>query len=258
MHLYGDRFHLAPLTVLVDPFRLKEAFKIGGTRNFPESVYYIFHKQLEEADAIAINKSDLISSGDLRSLESQVSKQFPEIPVFCMSAKTGAGLDSWLAFVESGADTGRRIAEVDYDVYAEGEAVLGWLNARLQIESPNAIDWEAFAGKLLHTMKESLQTSQVEAAHVKLFLSTDDGSVVANLTTDAAEPVIHGNGRTESRKSELLVNARVNTPPDNLRTLVERSLQVAAGNKMATRVLSLESFSPSRPQPTHRYRQVAA
>ena len=130
-HLYGHRFNLASLTVLVDPFRLQEALGSGAARVFPDSVYYIFHKQLEEADAIAINKSDLISSADLNSLESQVRERFPQAPVFSMSAKTGAGFDSWLAFVRNGARTGQRIAEVDYDVYAEGEAVLGWLNARL-------------------------------------------------------------------------------------------------------------------------------
>jgi G3E family GTPase len=139
-HLHGDRFRLAPLTVLADPFRLGEAFSDGGTRAFPNSVYYIFHKQLEEADAIAINKSDLISSDELSSVESRVKERFPQTPVFSMSAKTGAGLDSWLAFLAGGTRAGQRIAEVDYDVYAKGEAVLGWLNARVQIESAGAID----------------------------------------------------------------------------------------------------------------------
>jgi glycerol uptake facilitator-like aquaporin/G3E family GTPase len=255
-HLYGDRFCLAPLTVLADPLRLQEAFRSGAARGFPDSVYYIFHKQLEEADAIAINKSDLISRTDLSSLESQVRERFPETPVFSMSARTGAGFDSWLAFVESGARTGQRIAKVDYDLYAEGEAVLGWLNARLQIDSAEAIDWEAFASKLLGNLRESLKELRAEAAHVKIFLTTHDGSVTANLASGAAEPVVSGDMKGKPREAGLLVNARVHTSPERLSALVERSLHVTAGDSMAMRILSLESFSPSRPQPTHRYGRI--
>jgi len=256
-HLHGDRFRLAPLTVLVDPFRLREAFTDGGTRAFPNSVYYIFHKQLEEADAIAINKSDLIPSNELSSLESLVRERFPQTPVFSMSAKTGAGLESWLAFLTGGTRAGQRIAEVDYDVYAEGEAVLGWLNARVQVESADAIDWDAFAGRLLWNLKGALQTSRAEAAHVKVFLSSQNGTLAAHLTSGAAEPVVHGQVSAKTRESEIVVNARVHMPPEKLRTLVEKSIHVTAGEGMATRVLSLESFSPSRPQPTHRYTRVA-
>jgi G3E family GTPase len=257
-HLHGDRFRLAPLTVLVDPSRLREAFSDGGTRAFPDSVYYIFHKQLEEADAIAINKSDLIASDELNSLESRVKERFPQTPVFSISAKTGAGLDSWLAFLAGGTRAGQRIAEVDYDVYAEGEAVLGWLNARVQMESAEAIDWDAFASKLLRNLKESLQASRAEAAHVKVFLSSQNGALTANLTSSATGPVVHGQAPAKTRGSEIVVNARVHMPPEILRILVERSIQVTAGERIATRVLSLESFSPSRPQPTHRYTRVAA
>ena len=255
--LHGARYRLAPLTVLVDPSRLREAFAEGGAKVFPDSVYYIFHKQLEEADAIAINKSDLISRAELSSLESQVKGRFPQTPMFSMSAKTGAGFDSWLAFLAAGTRAGQRIAEVDYDVYAEGEAVLGWLNARVQMESADAIDWDAFAVRLLRNLKDSLHASQAETAHIKVFLSSQNGSLAATLTSSVAEPMVHGQVKAKTRGSEVVVNARVHITPEKLRTLVEQSIHVTAGEEVTTKVLSLESFSPSRPQPTHRYTQVA-
>lgn len=252
-HLYGDRFRLAPLTVLVDPLRLQEALRSGESRVFPDSVYYIFHKQLEEADAIVINKSDLVSGAELSSLESRVRQQFPQTPGFSMSAKTGAGFESWLAFLEGSAVTGQRIAEVDYELYAEGEAVLGWLNARLQIESADAIDWEVFAGKFLRNLRESLKASRAEAAHVKLFLSTTSGSVIANLASGTAEPVVQSSVRGAPKEVGLLVNARVHMTPEELSAAVDDSLRLSMGDNMGSQVLSLNSFSPSRPQPTHRY-----
>jgi hypothetical protein len=62
--------------------------------------------------------------------------------------KTGEGLDAWLDEVIVRSDAGRRIAEVDYDVYAEGEAVLGWLNATLVLRGESA-ESNLFAERLL-------------------------------------------------------------------------------------------------------------
>lgn len=255
--LHGDRFRLAPLTTLVDPFRLREVFSDRGTRAFPDSVYYIFQKQLEEADTIAINKSDLISRDELSSLESRITERFPQTPVFSISAKTGAGFDSWLTFLAGGTRAGQRIPEVDYDIYADGEAVLGWLNARVQMESAKAIDWKAYAVRLLRNLKDSLHVVRAEIAHVKLFLSTPNGSLAGSVTRGLAEPLVCGQVNAKTRESELVVNARVHMSPEELRTVVEKSIHVSARGQVATRVLSLESFSPSRPQPTHRHTQVA-
>ena len=251
--LYGDRFRLAPLTVLVDPLRLQEALMETSSRGFPESVYYIFHKQLEEADAIVINKSDLLSIAELDSLQSCVRQRLPQTPVFAMSAKTGAGFDTWLAFVGSGARAGERIAEVDYDLYAEGEAVLGWLNARVHIHSPAGIDSKALAKGIIDNMRKAFKDSGSEPAHVKLCLTTAQGSVVANLANISTEPAVQGDVQGMTAGAELLVNARVHMSPESLRALVEDSLRASLRDNAGTRVVSLSSFSPSRPQPTHRY-----
>jgi hypothetical protein len=125
------------------------------------------------------------------------------------------------------------------------------------MESADAIDWYAFAGKLLGNLKDSLQASRAEAAHVKVFLSSQNGALTANLTSSTSDPLVYGHLPAGTRGSEIVVNARVHMPPEMLRTLVETSIRVAAGGRIATRILSLESFSPSRPQPTHRYSGVA-
>jgi Ni2+-binding GTPase involved in maturation of urease and hydrogenase len=251
--LYGDRFRLAPLTVLVDPLRLREALLETAPRGFPESVYYIFHKQLEEADAIVINKTDLLSVAELNSLESRVRQKLPRTPVFSMSAKTGAGFDTWLAFVGGGALAGERIAEVDYDVYAEGEAVLGWLNARVHVQSSDGIDLRALAKGIIDNMRKAFKDSGSEPAHVKICLATPQGSVLANLANSSTEPAVQGDLQGRPAEAELLVNARVHMSPESLQALVENSLRASLRDNAGTRVVSLSSFSPSRPHPTHRY-----
>jgi hypothetical protein len=45
------------------------------------------------------------------------------------SALNGEGLEAWLKALGEYAGASGRLAEVDYDTYADGEARLGWLNA---------------------------------------------------------------------------------------------------------------------------------
>ena len=50
------------------------------------------------------------------------------IPVMRMSAKCGIGFEALCEFLDQQGSFGQRIMDVDYDICAEGEAELGWLN----------------------------------------------------------------------------------------------------------------------------------
>ena len=67
--LYGDGYRVAPLSVLVDPTRAARILGLETGRTFSPKVQYIYEKQLEEADLIVINKSDLLSDTERDSLE---------------------------------------------------------------------------------------------------------------------------------------------------------------------------------------------
>src|SRR5689334_7894302 len=58
--LYGDNFRIAPLSVLVDPIRARRIFGLEAGGSFSEKVVYIYEKQLQEANIIVINKTDLL------------------------------------------------------------------------------------------------------------------------------------------------------------------------------------------------------
>src|SRR5436309_15059935 len=60
--IYGDNFFIAPLSVLVDPIRALRIFGLEEGGKFSEKVLYIYRKQLEEADIIAVNKRDLLDA----------------------------------------------------------------------------------------------------------------------------------------------------------------------------------------------------
>ncbi len=132
---------------MADPVRLADILD-GGTAKLHSSAAYIFRKQIEEADIVVINKIDQLTSSDLAALKTRVAQGCPGATVFMLSANTGEGVDAWLDEVTRRSDAGRRLAEVDYDVYAEGEAVLGWLNATIALRG-QPTEWNVFTGRLL-------------------------------------------------------------------------------------------------------------
>jgi len=130
--LYAERLQVAPFTVVADPARLAQALE-GNASGFPESVLYIFRKQLEEADLIVVNKTDLLSPAELSELKRKVAGSYPQTRLLCASALRGEGVEDWLEYVMKEETAGTRIAEVDYDAYADGEAALGWLNCTAKL-----------------------------------------------------------------------------------------------------------------------------
>src|SRR5262245_57714632 len=58
---YGDRYEVAPYSVLVDPARARSIVLERGFGGFSAKVAYVFLKQIEEADLILLNKVDLLA-----------------------------------------------------------------------------------------------------------------------------------------------------------------------------------------------------
>ena len=260
--LHGHQFEVAPFSVLIDVkqvrvlARLRKAAEPAESSRFPDNVLYIYEKQLEEADLIVLNKADMISTSELAELKASLTERFPGTPLITISALTGDGVDAWLDFISQGQAAGRKIAEVDYDTYAAGEAALGWMNASAELQARGDIDWKTFAGDLLEAIRGELRARSAEIAHLKLHLMAHGSHVVGNVTSNDGPLSVRGDIAPRQRQVSLLINARVHVQPDVLRTTVERLLPATAGDRLETTITSMRSFFPGRPQPTHRYKSV--
>jgi G3E family GTPase len=261
--LHGRQFDLAPFSVLLDGHqvrvlnRLRQAAKENSAARFPDNVLYIYEKQLEEADLIVLNKCDLLSAAELAHLRASLAERFPDTPVLPLSALNGDGVDAWLEWLDLDRRAGRKITAVDYDTYAAGEAALGWLNAAVQLHADSPVQWEVFAKELLEGICADLRAARAEIAHLKLYLSAGDDHVVGNLTANDATIFLRGNILPACHDANLLVNARVHCHPDQLRAVVEARLSAVADvHRLQTVITHLESLSPGRPQPTHRYEVI--
>src|SRR5262245_25924914 len=93
-HHYRNEFTLSPLTVLTDPWRLREVLS-GAGNTLHEDAAYIYRTQLEEADVIAIGKIDLIHESERRSLAAFVQREYSQTEVRMLSAETNEGVLNW-------------------------------------------------------------------------------------------------------------------------------------------------------------------
>src|SRR5262245_21872899 len=268
--LYGQRFEVAPYTVLFKPSHGLRILRPspptplppgarGGQGGFSPKAAYIFRKQLEEADAIAINRIDELSPAATQELARLVAEQYPGVPVLRMSAKTGQGFEALTELLEQQGQFGQRILDIDYDTYAEGEAELGWLNssARVQALAPFALD--RLLLDVVGRLKEALAGHGAEVAHLKAIGLSEGFVGVANLVSSGALPELSLPSGSEVRAADLIVNARVALDPAVLQEEVHRVVRAACAARGAqVEIVNTQSFRPGRPQPTHRYAEAKA
>jgi G3E family GTPase len=254
---YKDAFRFAPFSIMVDPQRVRELLFHETPTAFPEEVSYLFQKQLEEADIIALNKIDLLTEQETERLLNAIGKRFPEKGVIALSAKEGAGMDEWLEVLLSGKPGASTVLrQIDYDRYATAEAVLGWLNAAVKMRANKPLDAGEFAGTLALSLREAFKRKDGEIGHLK-FAITSAGKVMwANLTGLAAEPEISGEPLRKLSQGTLILNARVRLEPEELEAIVRDSInKVCEEAGVQSEIDDLQCFSPAYPEPPYLVRE---
>jgi Ni2+-binding GTPase involved in maturation of urease and hydrogenase len=227
------RMSLAPLAVVVDPFRLDELSLDEPT----DDVAYLYRKQIEEADVVLLSRSDL-APPDRRAV---ISVLRPGATVLAVSGTTGDGIEAWL---------GARPTEpasplvIDYDRYAAAEAALGWFDARVRVVGAAHAPAE-FLARFFAAIAEA------PIAHVKLTSESPPGAHAA-LVRRGARPHLSIDALPATiERCDWLLNARIALPPDTLRALLREALADAAAPATAE-LFDVACFQPARPVPTHR------
>ena len=255
--LYGANFSIAPLSVLVDPVRARRVFGLAAGGKFSDKVAYIYRKQLEEADLIVINKRELLDAAQLAELTAKLTAEFPKADILAVSARTGAGLDEWFARLATAEQPPGDAMAVDYAVYAEGEALLGWLNCTVALSASAPFEGNSVIRALARRTQELLHADGAEIAHLKMTLSPNEGLgdiAVINLVRNDFVPELSLELPEEITGGQLIINCRAEAAPETLRAAVERALADVGAEfpGLSLQLEHSEHFRPGKPQPTHR------
>lgn len=243
---YPSQFHLAPLTVLIDPQR--------DQAHFPNEVNYIYHKQLAEANVIAISKSETLDEFVLSKRIQELQELYPNAYVTSLSAKTGDGLDTWIEHCLQQSGSLEHALEMDYDLYSQGEALLGWLNAHVTLQASTPFSPQDWITQVLRVIEQQCAIKKAGVAHIKLHVSAADALWKVSLTqlgNPASWDVCPTDVKT--REAQVLINARVGTDPATLETLTRQALEeTLSSSGIQHTITNLDCFSPLPPRPTYR------
>src|SRR6185503_13039961 len=124
----------------------------------------------------------------------------------------------------------RAVMGVDYQIYADGEALLGWLNATVRFTFEQATNVNALVQDLAEAVHRRLEVEAVEIAHLKM-------------TFDPNHPF------GELAAINLVRNDYV---PELSHKVVEQGLYGVTEDGMEGIVEHIESFWFGKPFPTHR------
>jgi Ni2+-binding GTPase involved in maturation of urease and hydrogenase len=251
--MYGDQYAVAPLSVLIDPIRASRVLGVEAGQTFSPKVLYVYQKQLEEAELLVINKVDLLHRAPLGRLRTALERLYPSAVVLELSARTGLGMESWLEQVLCGEATGASL-DIDYDEYADGEALLGWLNCTMRLAG-GEVDGDELLEGLAGRIRSDLAADGIEIAHLKATLTpaVGPGIGVVNVARTEAPPEVAFRLDASLDAGELTLNLRAETDPARLDATVRRAVaEEARARGVSLLVQHLERFRPARPVPTYR------
>jgi G3E family GTPase len=260
--MYGNDFSIAPLSVLVDPIRAQRILGLAEGGKFSEKVLYIYRKQLEEADLIIINKRELLDAAALAQLTAKLSAGFPKAEILAVSARNGDGMKEWFARLASAEQPGGEAMAVDYNIYADGEALLGWLNCTVALEATTDFEGNTLLQLLARQTQQLLNAKHAEIAHLKMTLSPNEGLgdiAVINVVRNDFVPELSLELPHAIRSGQLIINCRAEAAPETLLTTINRALAETGAQfpGLTLRMEHSEHFRPGKPQPTHRMANMA-
>ena len=252
---YGEQFEVGPLAVLLKPEHGRKILSDTGKLGFSPKAAYIFLKQLEEADLVVVNKIDKLSEAQQAELVALIRQRYPTKRVLAASARTGDGLPELLNELAREGKPREQSLPIDYDVYAEGEAELGWLNCIVTLTSDNGKGFplDEVTVDLVERLRCSLLEHDAEPAHLKVLAESEGESAIANLVSSDSPVELSLSAGVTVSQADLIVNARVALAPDELSAVVAKAASELSKSRALTHeITDLQSFRPGRPTPTHR------
>lgn len=223
-----------------------------GRVNFiSDNVQYIYKKQLEEADVLVINKIDLLSSGEVAEIKRYLKNECPEKKTLYQNSFDENNIEKWMSVLEQFEPSDRASLDIDYDMYADGEAQLAWLDESMTIVSSqkNAV---MIAKEIISQIDHDIKEKKLTIGHLKVFIETTDWKKKISITSSL--PLLsHSPEENAAVQAHLLINARVQTEPIILQQIVDATLkQMVQKHDCNIMVEKWSAFKPGYPKPLHR------
>lgn len=228
----------------------------GDSCFLDDSVQYIYKKQLEEADIIIVNKSDLLNETELEKIIGILQLDYPGKELIIQNSLQKEDIKKWIDRLENFKPAARKALSIDYDVYGEGEKRLAWLDKEILIKT-NDSSAGMVSEALISHIYASITAAGLPIGHLKFFINDGVQQKKISFTTvnhKGPQPV---NVPLNANDVSMLINARVQADPSILEEIIDKAEnEIAAHTGSTILVKKLAAFQPGYPTPTHRMADV--
>ena len=224
----------------------------GRSHFLEESVRYIYKKQLEEADLLVINKTDLLEKSQLQAVDAMIRTEYPGKKILHQNSMTETDISCWLNEIVHFAQPAKRDSlQIDYDVYGDGESKMAWLDKSMEIHTAHG-NASFVTSKIISSIFDEIQIRHLTIGHLKFFVDSGNWKEKISFTATSTRADIMRED-DETNLVNLLVNARIQTDPDTLEKIISEVLGKAE-RSYDCKILenNTSAFKPGYPRPTHR------
>lgn len=225
----------------------------GKELPFNIETMYIWEKQIEEAEILVVNKIDLLTASEIADLKLLTVNRFTSKQLLFQNSLDNDSLNKWIDLIDTQIDTrGHKSIDIDYAIYGKGEANLAWLDEEIEIISTDNSSVEQ-AYIFIISITSDIVSKGFTIGHLKFFLTFNDKSIKISQTTisddSSTMPLVY----EKSGSADLLINARIQASPEELKTILFNNLNKLKSIKgVQVREKFLSYFQPGFPNPTHR------
>lgn len=249
---YMSKVLLKPLSVVADPKRMQRLM-LEQESDFHSEINYLFEKQLEEADIIVLNKIDRLSEREIDNLKNFIKQRFKNAEVISVSAKDGTNIEQWVNRIYQGHIAQARTLDIDYTLYGDAEARLGWLNLTSSLKAVKAIDINKLIEEVMNVLKLQFTQQGFEIAHLKIYGVSQEGWSKASITSIHDSLDFSKKAEKASEHWNMIINARIDAEPEALQGILEKVFyETMKMHQIEVCDLNMQCFKPGRPNPTYR------
>lgn len=251
-NFYGEKIELSGFYVLADAYRMIHSYsKLNlWEPETPEEV--LLSHQIREAATVLLSKTDLINENEKRAAVNYVKELNGTCEIISYSAFENDDVRDLGHIILNSTlkDMALSSFDLDYRVYGEAEAELGWYNGTWSFSSPHEFSQTDY----LLELSDIFNNGKLgRVSHGKVFLISEHSSVKLSFVEGLMRAESVQTGRDKCDDCRIVLNIRAKSHPDVIGEIVERNIEkLSAAFKGGIRNYNSKRLIPSPPVPEHR------